>query len=192
MMVLDVVPFGVDLKYFSALNYDRTIDILGVGSLISIKNYTAFIDIIESVAASFPDLNCKIVGEGSQRAGIERLISEKKLQNNIILAGKLEYKSVAEEMLKANILLHTSKFEGQALVITEALAAGLNVVCYPAGIAFSLKSQKLHTGQTKAELIQHLLRLLSEQYQDYSMEVPFTIEGTAIKYTAIYQSNQGA
>jgi len=164
------------------------IDILGVGSLNKIKNYSEFVEIIRSLVISFPTIRCHIIGEGSERAAIENSIRKNKLDGNIELRGELDYTKVMEELPMGKILLHTSTFEGQALVIMEALAAGLYVVSHPTGIAASLQSEKLFTGKTKEDLIQHLFRLLQMGYPDFSPEIHYTIEQTCSTYVSIFQS----
>ena len=184
--VLNVIPFGIDRSYFHDVSIPRTIDILGVGSLNSIKNYEQFVEIIGSVAVVFPGISCRIIGEGSKRSEIEKMIEEKRLENNIILAGNLSYDKAIEEMHHGRILLHTSTFEGQALVITEALAAGLYVVSYPVGIAATLQSEKLITGLTIKDLTRHLLALLQNQHLDHTPEIHYTIDDTCREYYKIY------
>lgn len=184
--VLNVIPFGVDRSYYHDLKIPRTIDILGVGSLNSIKNYVQFVETIESVAVLFPGIKCKIIGEGTKRPEIEKMIEEKGLENNIILAGNLSYDKAIEEMHHGKILLHTSTFEGQALVITEALAAGLYVVCHPVGIAASLKSEKMFTGKTRYDLTQIILALLENKDLDFTPEIHYTIGDTCREYHDIY------
>jgi 1,2-diacylglycerol 3-alpha-glucosyltransferase len=186
--VLAVVPFGVDLSYFKALPVIRDIEILGVGSLNQVKNYEEFVEVIQAIAINYPGIRCKIIGEGYKMPGIETVIKEKGLDKNITLAGNLSYTNTIEEMHRGRILLHTSTFEGQALVITEALAAGLYVVCHPVGIAAGLQSEKLMTGQDTDELVRHILSILEMRQPDHSPEIHYTIDDTCKEYYSIYQS----
>jgi 1,2-diacylglycerol 3-alpha-glucosyltransferase len=186
--VLKVIPFGTDASYFKVKTKSRDIDILGVGSLNQVKNYEEFVEIIESIAVIYPGIRCEIIGEGDKRQGIENVIKEKGLENNIILRGDLSYSNTIEEMHSGRILLHTSTFEGQALVITEALAAGLYVVSHPVGIAAGLKSEKLLTGIGKDDLVRHILSLLDIRQPDHSPEIHYTIDDTCREYHSIYQS----
>jgi 1,2-diacylglycerol 3-alpha-glucosyltransferase len=184
--ILKVVPFGIDNSYFNEIQVNRTVDILGVGSLNSVKNYPEFVNIIETVARMFPVVRCRIIGEGVKRAEIEKLIQEKRLKDNMVLTGNLDYSKTIEEMQHGKILLHTSTFEGQALVITEALAAGLYVVCHPVGIAASLKSDKLFTALTQNDLSLRILEILRTKDLDFKPEVHYTINETCKEYYKIY------
>jgi glycosyltransferase involved in cell wall biosynthesis len=186
--IFKVIPFGIEPSYYHGLTCERTIDILGVGSLNVVKNYDQFIEIIEILVSRFPQIRCRIIGEGSERTHLEHSIKEKGLETNIHLSGALSYKNVIKEMASCKALLHTSQFEGQGLVITEALAAGLYVVSYPVGIAGSLSSKKLMTGISREDLAEHMLKILQLPDPDFTPEIHFTIEDTCREYFSIYQA----
>ena len=135
MKITGTVPFGVEPSYYRDNSGGRGTDVLGVGSLNPVKDYPRFIQVIQIVKLEFPGIRCRIIGEGNEKERIEYLIREYGLEGNIILSGRLDYQKVQEEMASAKVLLHTSSFEGQGLVITEALAAGMYVVSSPVGIA---------------------------------------------------------
>ena len=185
--IFKVIPFGIEQSYYQGLTSVRTTDILGVGSLNSVKNYDQFIEIIEILTSHFPGLHCKIIGDGTERIHLEQSIKEKGLEANIHLSGALSYGNVIKEMASGKALLHTSKFEGQGLVIMEALATGQYVVSSPVGIAASLSSGKLIIGKDTEELAGHLIHILQLQEPDFAPEIHFTIEDTCREYFSIYQ-----
>ena len=183
-----VIPFGIDLSLYRQKQAKRTIDILAVGSLNKIKNYSHFVEIVNSLARVFPGLNCGIIGEGNERGQIEKLILSYGLEKRIRLFGLLKYEEVLEKMEESKILLHSSVFEGQGLVINEALAAGAYVVTYPVGTAWNMQNRKLRTGKTIEELEQHVKNILFEPKPDFSPEIIITIDETCREYTDIYNS----
>ena len=186
--LLKVIPFGIDLTYFRRKKVERTIDILAVGSLNQIKNYGHFIEIVRSLVNVYPCLNCAIIGEGTERVQIEKLILDYRLENQIKLFGLLTYEKVIGKMEESRILLHSSVFEGQGLIITEALAAGAYVVSYPVGIAWNLENRKLRTGKTREALEQHIISLLSEKNPDFSPEIIIETDETCREYNKIYHT----
>lgn len=187
LTILQVIPFGVDEVSYRDDKPVRTIDILGAGSLNRVKDFGLFISIISVLSRIFPEIRCVIVGEGPERNSLEELIREEHLEKNIELPGQLEYGLMIDRLHHARIFLHTSSFEGQGLVITEALAAGLNVVSFPVGIAATLKSRKLFTGRNREELTGHLIRLLQEKDNDFSPEIHFKISDTCNNYLSVYK-----
>lgn len=181
-----VIPFGIDPACFHRTTAIREIDILSVGSLNKTKNYKEIIETIGCLVNDFPALNCSIIGEGTERKQIEELIAARGLGGRITLCGELPYREVIKKMHESKILLHTAPFEGQGLVITEALAAGAYVVCYPVGIAWNLNNSKLRTGRNREELKQHITDILKDEGSDYSSEIIYTIEDTCRKYIDVY------
>lgn len=186
--LVEVIPFGIDSKYYNSESRVRHWDILAVGSLNEVKNYQDFIRIIKYLTGSFTGLRCGIIGEGGQRGEIERLVAQYGLQGHITLFGELPYREVITKMQESKILLHTSLFEGQGLVLTEALAAGSYVVCYPVGTAWSGAVQKIRTGATADELEHILSNILNDPNPDFSPVIFCGIEETCRRYYEIYST----
>jgi 1,2-diacylglycerol 3-alpha-glucosyltransferase len=181
-----VIPFGVDPGLFNHTTTDRTTDILGVGSLNTVKNFQDFIYILFHVSKVFPNIVCKILGEGPERESITKLISKFDLEKNVILTGKVSHAMVIREMHSAKVLLHTSKFEGQGLVINEALASGSYVVSYQTGIATELKSNKVFTGSGRDELIRNVINILQKTEPVYTSQMTHKISDTVNQFLNIY------
>ncbi|MFB3885578.1 MAG: glycosyltransferase [Thermodesulfobacteriota bacterium] len=67
-----------------------------------------------------------ILGEGSERLGLERLVEENGLNDVVKLTGKLD--NPYPILKAADVFVLASKFEGFGMVIVEALALGVPVV----------------------------------------------------------------
>ncbi len=91
-------------------------------------------DAIEAMALmskTHPDARLVVLGEGEQRTKLEKLISEKSLENKVFLAGFVQD---APSYVKAfDVFLHTSRSEALAYVILEAGCASLPVVATHVG-----------------------------------------------------------
>jgi glycosyltransferase involved in cell wall biosynthesis len=109
---------------------EKTIDLLGVGSLIPLKQFDKFIEIVASERKSIPGIKAMIVGEGPERNKLETLIRQYQLENNCSLAGELPHQEVIDRMKQSRILIHPSSYEGFGVVCLEALAAGAKVVSF--------------------------------------------------------------
>jgi glycosyltransferase involved in cell wall biosynthesis len=96
---------------------------------------------------------------------------------------------VIEKMQECKILLHTSLFEGQGLVITEALAAGAYVVCHPVGIAFDIKHEKLLSVNSIEEMETSIISILETKQPDYRQAIVPDITQTCKEYYAIYNTS---
>ena len=129
-----IIPMGINKDSMKNSNSAiRTIDVLVVGSLIPLKQIDQAIAVIGDVKKKFPMLHCEIIGEGPEKNFLQQLAIKTGAEKNITFTGSLTREQVFEKMEQSKILLHTSAYEGQATVITEALAAGMTVVCFDVG-----------------------------------------------------------
>lgn len=124
-----VVPLGVNEDEFSNENYLRTIDVLGAGSLIPLKQYDLFVTVINRLKDSIPGINAILCGDGPERSKIEQQMAISGLQN-VTLKGEVPHAAVLQMMKQAKIFLHTSRYEGLGTVCIEALYAGAHVVSF--------------------------------------------------------------
>jgi glycosyltransferase involved in cell wall biosynthesis len=130
-----VIPNGVDVRRFGE---SRPADLqplgipagsavlLTVGRLDRQKGLFDLVEAAALVVPRFPDVHFLLVGEGPERAAIERLIGEKGLASRVHLAG---WRPDVPELLAAGFgLVLSSHWEGMPNVVLEAMAAGLPVV----------------------------------------------------------------
>lgn len=135
-----IIPNAIDPSLFPKPNGNRDIDIIGVGSLIPLKRFDLFIDIIHDLSKKMPRIQALLCGKGPEKEKLEALIIQYGLTQNIRLTGELPYVEVLKNMQHSKLLLHPSAYEGFSGVCLEALYAGAHVVsfCSPA------KSHILH------------------------------------------------
>tara|TARA_R110002049_G_scaffold309292_2_gene520360 strand:- start:21197 stop:22246 length:1050 start_codon:yes stop_codon:yes gene_type:complete len=154
-----IIPWHLDINEFPKLQESK-IDILGVGSLNTIKNYSVFIEIISSIVKTHKNLNAAIIGDGTLRNELQLKIKNLGLENTITILGKLPRIKVLEKMAQSNILVHTSHYESFGFVFLEALYSGMRIVSYNVGLAKA--SQYWSVGNNKAQLIETTKNLLLE------------------------------
>ncbi len=178
-----IVPWGI--KSFPVSNGERTIDIAGSGSLIPLKNFELFINIIKELKKEFPLIRTVIMGDGEQRKELEEIISEYGLGENVKLAGHIKREAVLSVMMKSKILLHTSRYEAFGYVIAEALAAGCYVVCRPVGCA--PECEKVITVNGENDFISAVKEIMAKE-KIFEPANPFPVEKTAESYAGIYEN----
>lgn len=125
-----MVPIGIDPKAFPPLPAVRDIDILGVGSLIPLKQYDLFIHFIKCLSYSFPQISAVICGGGIEYERLRRMIEDTGMQHHIVLTGEQSHDQVLQLMQRSKILLHPSSYEGFGNVCLEALYAGCRVASF--------------------------------------------------------------
>lgn len=102
-----------------------------VARLHVLKDHQTALRAIQQVAQQQPNVRLLIVGEGDQRAAIEAAIRDRKLGQNVLLAGNRS--DIADLLAASDVFLMSSISEGIPLTIIEAMAAGLPVVSTAVG-----------------------------------------------------------
>ena len=111
---------GLDLP--SRSPFDRPVRRLAfVGMLTKAKGVADLLEALAGLAAQVPDLRLTVIGDGSERANLER----RAMRDD--LAGRVEFLGFREDVPRllatADALVLPSRMEQQPLVVIEAMAA---------------------------------------------------------------------
>jgi colanic acid/amylovoran biosynthesis glycosyltransferase len=130
---------GTDLARFDfaerKIGPDGLVRLITVARLIEKKGLEYSIRAVAQLVKQFPNLRYTIVGDGDLRQRLSLLIEQLGLQHQVALVG---WKSPEEVRLLlaqshifvlASVVSSNGDFEGQGLVLQEAQAMGLPVVC---------------------------------------------------------------
>lgn len=117
------------------------------------------------VVAQRPGARLEIIGEGPLRSSLEELVADLGLADSVRLRGHVD--DAASELDTAAALLLTSRYEGQSLAITEALAHGCPAISYdvhygPAELIADGQSGYLVAAGDTAGLADRILSLLGD------------------------------
>ena len=91
--------------------------------------------LIRALAMAKSDWNLTIVGDGESREKLQELADSLGVETKIEWLGWREHPWAEEQVLKADFMVLPSEYEGFALVLVEALAAGIPVISTPVGVA---------------------------------------------------------
>jgi glycosyltransferase involved in cell wall biosynthesis len=138
---VSVIANGVDCTKFQprpqlqvrnelGLPHDRKI-ILSVGKLTSNKGFHILMEAVARLGARRPDVMLVIIGEGPDRAGLERRIRDLGLRETIRMAGARPHEALCSWYSAADVFCLASATEGWPNVVMEAMACGVPVVCTP-------------------------------------------------------------
>ncbi len=92
------------------------------------------IDAMVSILNEMPNAGLMIVGGGSLENDLKIAISEKPYADQILLAGNVEHKITLHLIKQADVLIRTTKFDGDAIAIREALFLGTPVIATDNGM----------------------------------------------------------
>lgn len=179
-----IIPWGVVQTTEISTTKSRTIDVLGVGNLIKLKDYRTFIKVIAELRYSYPKLKAVLVGDGEERVKLEEYIKQLELGKHISIRGFCSRAEVFNIMQRSKVLLHPSTYESFGMVGIEAMASGMCVVSRPVGIAHA--STRWHIGQSTTELLQAVDNCLA--HFTPQSHIPYPMEQTVIAYRQHYYS----
>ncbi len=108
----------------------QSLRIIGAGSLIPLKRFDLFIDVITEVRKKIPMLEAAIYGNGPLRETLQQQIVRAGMQDVIRLEGEVSHETLLQHMQQSRVLLHPSSFEGFSGVCLEARSAGIPVISY--------------------------------------------------------------
>lgn len=173
-----VIPPGPDnyrddTRQFTVSTKERNIDLLAAGSLIPLKQYDIFIEIIAEIKKQLPAVKTTLVGNGPEKEKLQSLITKLGLQANITLTGELPHPEVLQLMQTAKLFLHPSSYEGFGVVCLEALYAGAAVISFVKPMKQEIKNW--HFVNTKQEMKVKALEILQNPNTDHSPVLPFAL-----------------
>jgi glycosyltransferase involved in cell wall biosynthesis len=127
-----VVPNGIDLmgfKYSSRCSKERgSRTVIFVGRLHPVKGVQYLIEAMTIVHQRMPDIKLIIVGDGTERSNLKRLVEELDLNDCIQFLGQVPQERIPEVMHQADVFVLPSLSEGFPVVLLEAMASGLPVI----------------------------------------------------------------
>jgi len=100
-------------------------DLLTIGRLENQKNISGIILALKKVKKIYPNIKLKIIGSGSERKMLERLVNINNLNKNIEFKG---YIDPYPDLLSSKILILNSLFEGMPNVLIEGLASKIPII----------------------------------------------------------------
>lgn len=134
---ITVAEPGVDPAERAVGSDGESVELLAVGSLVPRKGYDVLIAALERLADK--PWHLTIVGADDRvpatTAALREQIAATGLSERIKLAGAFRQAELDAAYAKADLFVMPSLFEGYGMVLTEALARGLPILCTTGGAA---------------------------------------------------------
>jgi glycosyltransferase involved in cell wall biosynthesis len=138
IQTLEVIHCGVDTGVFHPLPRPAApsapLHILAIGTLHEVKGQTHLIEACRRLAERGIPFSCRFVGEGPDRAALERQVADAGLTDRVAFLGRRTRAEIAALLASSDVLVAPSvptrsgKREGIPVVLMEAMSAGLPVV----------------------------------------------------------------
>lgn len=130
---------GVLEKYKIDLRKPR---VLYIGRVDPEKSISIIVEAFSMVLSKIPEAEMLIVGDGIDRANLERMVDSKNLKENVRFLGKIMLPELIDVYRTGTLFATASETETQGIVLIEAAAVGLPLIAVNAGAVGELCQNK--------------------------------------------------
>lgn len=173
---ITTIPTGIDLSGYKTAdkNWLRNkfkIDpskriILFVSRLSAEKNIQLVMEAFLKLYQDIPDLHMVFVGDGSEKANLQKFSAKYALENDVTFTGAVNATEVINCYCAAELFMFGSTTETQGLVLAEAMAGGVPVVAVKATGTNDIVEHGVNgflTENSVDSLVEHAKIILSDQ-----------------------------
>jgi glycosyltransferase involved in cell wall biosynthesis len=177
-----IVPFG--LPEIKPITETKTVDLIGIGSLIPLKNYGYFVELCGRLIQQFPHLRSEIIGVGPEQERLQTQIDTLGLANHLKLVGLCSYEETQQRLASAKLLLHPSVYESFGMIFIEGLALQAHVVANKVGFAMDHPAIHSLSGNLEDDVAMIASILATPTPEREVHEIKTTVEGHLAVYDA--------
>ena len=174
-----VLPNGIDVGFWRVEptpRADGIVRLLSVMRLNSKKRPLALVWMMHTLAASFPRVRLRVVGDGPLRARLERAIARAGLRERIELLGRQPRETIRALLAESDVFVLPTVRESFGIAALEARCAGVPVV--------AMRSSGV------SELIEHGREgLLADSDADFAKQVASLVSNAELR-SAIAHHNR--
>ena len=125
---IEVITNGIDCQRFTPGRESATRQLLFVGRLTDAKGLPTLLDAVERLAADYPDLTLRVVGDGPGRERYERECRRRGIEDRVEFVGDVSYASMPQYYRESTVFVLPSDAEGLPRTMLEAMACETPVV----------------------------------------------------------------
>lgn len=126
-----VIPFGVSFNNFKqdlSLKSNNRFVIGTIKPLEAIYNIDKVIHAFATIHLKFPETELLIVGDGSERENLTRLVKQLNLETCVTFTGRVKFTDTPHYFNRLNCLVNISKYESFGVSVVEAMACKVPVI----------------------------------------------------------------
>jgi glycosyltransferase involved in cell wall biosynthesis len=127
-------PWGVDLEHFSPgdgselrekLGWEKEFILLSTRSWEPIYGVDTLVRAFLRAASEGPSLRLLMLGNGSRKQQIKRLVAESEFSDRVQFVGLVSHEELSDYYRAADLYVSASRSDGSSVSLMEALASGL-------------------------------------------------------------------
>lgn len=147
--------------------FGRPARLVCVSRLVRQKNVAALLRVFARVRRFRPDAQLTVVGDGPDRAALERAVADLGLGDCVGFSGRVSDAEKWRILGDSSVFVFPSLQEGFGIVLLEAMAAGLPVVAYDLSVYGEFMRHGQHgylvPPDDEARMAQYVLQLLNDE-----------------------------
>lgn len=129
---ITLLHHAIDFKKFNKVSIDRSADLkeiklVYVARFAVYKNHQFMVDVVKDLKERGHSVMLDFLGDGECMEDVRSKVKKYNLEKEINFAGIVD--DVESYLAKSNVYVHPAYYEPFGLVLIEAMAAGLPVVC---------------------------------------------------------------
>ena len=191
---IHVIPYGIDGGLFTLKTKELAspFHFIHIANLNEVKDQITLLKTFKLIIKHEENCLLRIIGDGECLDKLKDLAKTLVIEDKVEFMGAIPHATIAEHLHWAHILLHTSLYEGQAVVVAEAAACGVVVCGTNVGLIADWGEEKCLTvdcGDYKA-LANKILELLKDTAKYYKLRdraYGWTLEHTPNNTVASFQ-----
>jgi colanic acid/amylovoran biosynthesis glycosyltransferase len=132
---LEVVRLGVDCTLLrprspsgtkaASPRQPKSIRIVCTGRMVSAKGHRILLQALALLESHSVDFSCTLIGDGPERASIERVCNRLGITSKVRFLGALAHEQTLSEVAQADVFVLASFAEGLPVALMEAMALGV-------------------------------------------------------------------
>jgi len=183
-----VLPIAVALEEFLEVGERRSVNIkparkfIFLGRFSPEKNLLLLLESFALVVKEITDVKLELVGQGRQKAELLEKVKDLGLEDSVVFTDWTD--NVSNNLSTADVLVLVSKHEGYALVLIEAMAAGLPVVTTDVGCVGEFVSDGKEgrvVSDTKESIATGLLKYATDAASFQTAQVAAKVQARSIQ-----------
>lgn len=145
--------------------------LLFVGRMLYWKGLHLALRAISRIKGQIPKLRLRVIGEGNDRDWLQCIAREANVEDRVEWVARVPFSEMNEEYRKSAALVFPSLHDSGGMVVLEAFAAGLPVICLdlggPGSMVDSICGVSVKTGRrSESEIVEDLAAVMSRLCSD--------------------------